>query len=179
MNATFKKLSMLAVLATMALPFTAHAEFQDVVKDARGNVVKDIRGNCVLTKWTSNTDECDGIAKTHSIYFNFNRSNLTGEAKTKLDQIVDYATNPSNKVKNLNIIGYADEIGSDSYNMRLSEKRAQMVKKYLTKKGVNNATVADVRALGESSSVTECKGMKGKKLIDCLWEDRRVDVEIQ
>lgn len=178
MNATFKKLSVLAVLASMALPVTAHAEFQDVVKDARGNVVKDIRGNCVLTKWTSNTDECDGIAKTHSVYFNFNRSNLTAEAKATLDQIVDYATNSNNHVKSLNIIGYADEIGSDSYNMRLSEKRANTVKKYLVKKGFKATNMMDVRALGESSSVTDCKGMKGRKLIDCLWEDRRVDVEI-
>ena len=173
------KISMIAMVAALALPMTASAgQFQDVVKDKRGNVVVDTDGDCVLTKWTTENNECGQMAKVHSVYFNFNRSNLTEKAKTTLDEIADFVANPSNSVKGVNVIGYADEIGSDSYNIRLSEKRAKNVQKYLQKKGIENTKLMDVRALGESSSVTECKGLKGRKLIDCLWEDRRVDVEL-
>lgn len=180
MNNTMKKMSLIAMIATMALPAVALAggQFQDVVKDKRGNVVVDTDGDCVLTKWTTDTNNCGQMAKVHSVYFNFNRSNLTGEARSTLDQIAEFIKNPSNNVKSVNIIGYADQIGSDSYNLRLSEKRALNVKKYIEKKGYANANLLDVRALGESSSVNECKGLKGRKLIDCLWEDRRVDIEL-
>lgn len=180
MNATMKKLSILAAMAALALPFTASAQgaFQDVVKDARGNVVVDSDGDCVLTKWTSDMNECTGMARVHSVYFPFNRSILTPEAKATLDDLVAYIGNPSNNVSSISVVGYADQIGSDSYNLRLSEKRAKNVVRYISKKGYVNANLMDVRALGESSSVTNCQGLKGRKLIDCLWEDRRVDIEL-
>ncbi len=177
MNKT--KISMIAMIAALALPMAVQAgDFQDVVKDIRGNVVVDTDGDCVLTKWTSDSNECGQMAKVHSVYFNFNRSNLTEKARSTLDEIAAHVMDPASGIKGVNVIGYADEIGSDSYNIRLSEKRAKNVQKYLEKKGVENTKLMDVRALGESSSVTECQGLKGRKLIDCLWEDRRVDVEL-
>ena len=37
-----------------------------------------------------------------------------------------------NKLIGIHIIGYTDSIGSDAYNLKLSERRAISVKKYLT-----------------------------------------------
>jgi len=81
-------------------------------------------------------------------------------------------------VESVNIVGHADRIGGDSYNTRLSQKRANAVKNYLASKGIKVRS-ASVRAVGESESVTACNAeMKQKGLVSCLAEDRRVEVEL-
>jgi len=52
------------------------------------------------------------------------------------------------------------------------------VKRYLVAQGVNPDRIKTV-AKGESEPVVECKGLKGKKLINCLAPNRRVVVEIK
>ena len=77
-------------------------------------------------------------------------------------------------------IGHTDRIGSAAYNQKLSVRRANAVKKYLTDKGIEaNRVYAEGK--GKTQPVTkpgDCKGKPGKKLIACLQPDRRVDVEV-
>jgi OOP family OmpA-OmpF porin len=47
--------------------------------------------------------------------------------------------NPSTKIQ---IQGHTDNIGSTEYNMDLSEKRAQVVKRYLIDKGIDAARIS-------------------------------------
>jgi OOP family OmpA-OmpF porin len=60
----------------------------------------------------------------------------------------------NNPGKSADIIGYADEIGSSSYNTELSRKRAEAVKKVAVNAGID-ASRLNVIANGEDTSVNK------------------------
>lgn len=69
-----------------------------------------------------------------SLYFDFNHSVLDTEAVAALRSLLD---NPSlDYVKELYVLGYADEFGSEQYNMRLSQKRAQSAAEFMRNSSV-------------------------------------------
>jgi len=71
---------------------------------------------------------------TFSIYFPFNSSSLTSDAKSVISKIVSFFENA--KPAGVDVAGHADTVGSDTYNMKLGMKRASMVAKALGKEGV-------------------------------------------
>jgi OOP family OmpA-OmpF porin len=77
-------------------------------------------------------------------------------------------------------VGHADRFGTDAYNQKLSEKRAEAVKAYLVSKGVEPNRVY-TEGKGKKQPITkadQCKGPKSKKTVDCLQPDRRVEIEV-
>ena len=73
--------------------------------------------------------------------------------------------------------GHTDLIGSDIYNQKLSERRADAVKKYLAGHGIKDVRIKAI-GKGESEPVVDCKAVKGnKQVIECLAPNRRVVVE--
>jgi OmpA-OmpF porin, OOP family len=68
-----------------------------------------------------------------SILFDFDEYSLTAEARTELNRILNLLSR--NNEFYLRIIGYTDVVGSDDYNLGLSEHRAESVIKYLVDKG--------------------------------------------
>ena len=109
--------------------------------------------------------------------FDFDKAVLRPEGKKKLDDLV-----AKSKALNLEVIiavGHTDRLGSDSYNQKLSEKRAAAVKTYLVSKGVEaNKVYTEGKGAKQPVTADKCKGPKSKKIIDCLQPDRRVDIEI-
>jgi peptidoglycan-associated lipoprotein len=80
-------------------------------------------------------DAVDGDAGgMKSIFFSFNQPNLSDEAKAVLDGNVRWLQRHA-KVA-IMIEGHCDERGSTEYNLALGEKRAQITRKYLVSKGV-------------------------------------------
>jgi outer membrane protein OmpA-like peptidoglycan-associated protein len=78
-----------------------------------------------------NTDVQDGV----SIYFGFNNAKLTRSSLAQLDQLGQALTKPQFKGISWLIEGHTDATGSDEYNQRLSESRAQAVQDYLIRRG--------------------------------------------
>jgi OOP family OmpA-OmpF porin len=76
------------------------------------------------------------------------------------------------------ITGHTDRIGDANYNQKLSERRANQVKKYLVSQGIEENRLHAV-GKGENEPVVDCKGVRGKKAIECLQPNRRVVVEIE
>ena len=74
------------------------------------------------------------------------------------------------------ITGYTDRIGSDSYNQKLSERRAQAVRTYLASKGMDAGRLK-AQGKGEADPVVSCTDKKLPALITCLEPNRRVEVE--
>ena len=110
--------------------------------------------------------------------FDFDKSALRPEGRRELDDLVE-------KLKMIDVesiidVGHADRIGSDTYNRKLSMRRAESVKAYLVSKGVPaNRIFTDGK--GETQPVTkpgECRGPATKKVIACLQPDRRVEIEV-
>lgn len=177
---TFLKASVCAAalmgVATAAV--AGHGHPHKVVKDERGNVVVNTFNNCVITKWSAQYDECtDASREARTVYFDFDRSTLTPAAKAKLDSLVDIIQD-STMVDSVSIVGYADRIGSDDYNYRLSQRRARSVQNYLASRGYYDTRSTEVRSFGESRPVSNCEGITGKELKACLWRDRRVEIEL-
>ena len=66
---------------------------------------------------------------TTEVAFMFDKSNLTSNAIEKLDSFI---TEIQKRVSNIiNIFGHTDSLGTNPYNDRLSESRANAVKNYL------------------------------------------------
>ena len=113
------------------------------------------------------------------VTFAFGKSTLKPEASTALDGIYGEIAQVSNPAVAVN--GYADRIGKDASNLKLSQRRAETVANYLVSKGVNSNAIT-ATGYGEANPVTgnTCDAVKGRKaLIACLAPDRRVEVQVQ
>lgn len=106
--------------------------------------------------------------------FAFNSAELQ-MPQPKLDEIAA-ALNRNREVTNVAITGYADRIGSNQYNLKLSERRAVSVKNYLVNKGVDSSRLK-TEGRGEANPVVVCTNKKRADLIVCLQPNRRVEVE--
>ncbi|HEV8260185.1 MAG TPA: OmpA family protein, partial [Burkholderiales bacterium] len=109
--------------------------------------------------------------------FSFDKSLIRSDQRGKLDAFV--ASLKGTKYDSIEVVGHADRIGSEKYNLNLSRRRANAVKTYLVRQGIPAGKINAV-GRGESEPVTgdTCKGRRGKALIACLEPDRRVDVSV-
>jgi OOP family OmpA-OmpF porin len=116
------------------------------------------------------------------VLFEFDSATLKDSGRKKLEDVVQSAQGAD--VDRVRIVGHADRIGSDQYNLDLSQRRAQAVKEYLAQNGTGSDRV-DTEGVGESNPVTgnECDRMgparkSNRKLVACLQPDRRVEIEL-
>lgn len=113
--------------------------------------------------------------------FAFDKADLSARGKASLDELVDgLMAHAKHKDRTINVHGYTDRLGSDSYNQRLSERRSQTVRDYLVSKGLPFDQVT-AQGHGEADPVTtSCVGDKPTKdLIECLQPDRRVVIDVE
>ena len=111
--------------------------------------------------------------------FEFNKAVLTEEARKKLDAEVIAKLRDLREVRYIIVNGHADRLGSNEYNQKLSEKRADAVRAYLVSKGVD-ASKVETLGFGKTLPVKSCPDQKDRKgLIECLSPNRRVVVEVQ
>jgi outer membrane protein OmpA-like peptidoglycan-associated protein len=65
------------------------------------------------------------------IQFEFDSFNLTGDAKAELDRLAEVLKDDLMQSKVVEIEGHADAVGSEGYNVALSQLRARSVRAYL------------------------------------------------
>lgn len=73
----------------------------------------------------------------HGVHFEFNKATLLVDAKTLLNQVAEAMK--SQKGMTVRIDGHTDDIGSDAYNMKLSQERADSVRAYLMTRGIDGS----------------------------------------
>jgi OOP family OmpA-OmpF porin len=108
--------------------------------------------------------------------FDFNKAALRPTGKDKLNKFL--AELQDIQYETITVVGHTDRIGSKLANQRLSQQRADSVKQYLMSNRIESGRIT-ASGVGPTQPLTkpsDCKGLKGKKLIDCLQPDRRVEI---
>jgi len=112
--------------------------------------------------------------------FAFDRSNLSQQGMNELDRFMQELSQST--FSSIQVVGHTDPLGSDAYNMQLSDRRAATVMDYLVSRGVPPDRISAI-GRGESQlKVTEadCAGVAGNRpeLIKCFQPNRRVEVTV-
>jgi OmpA-OmpF porin, OOP family len=118
------------------------------------------------------------VTLSAEVLFGFDKDVLKDEGKQKLDTEVVEKMKAHPEAELVLVTGYTDRIGDAKYNQKLSERRANAVKKYLVSQGIEESRLHAV-GKGEQDPLVDCKGVRGKKLVDCLQPNRRVVVEVE
>lgn len=110
------------------------------------------------------------ILELRNIYFGFDSAVLLATARSMLD--ASAATLRRHPDLEVEIVGFADSRGPESYNQRLSERRAEAVRDYLRQAGVDAARLT-ARGYGESHPGASDLSANG------LAQSRRVELRVQ
>jgi outer membrane protein OmpA-like peptidoglycan-associated protein len=103
---------------------------------------------------TVHSDDPNSQAYLLHIYYDFDQSNIRDESKTDLDRLLKLMQdNPTYLVE---LASHTDARGSNSYNNRLSQRRAEAVVRWLVDKGVDRARLVP-RGYGEGMTANRCK----------------------
>jgi outer membrane protein OmpA-like peptidoglycan-associated protein len=101
------------------------------------------------------------------IYFDFDRSNLSDDARGQMSR--NYDCLKTRKARKVEVQGHTDERGSTDYNLALGQRRADEAKRYLSQLGFSNLT--SVSYGEESPAVAESNE-------DAWSKNRRVEIRI-
>lgn len=108
-----------------------------------------------------------------ALFFAFNESELTPRSVRQLQIVAELLRQSCGK---LNISGHTDDVGSEKYNLRLSEKRAEAVKAALVSFGVE-ADQITTHGLGKSQPRRAYKPGDSEQQIDYVrGENRRAEI---
>jgi OmpA-OmpF porin, OOP family len=139
----------------------------DVAGTAANNGCPEVKTEVAKVPGTAEAVKLPGILKI--VYFNIGHSSYQEDYSKDLDEVVFYMK--QNADVKLNIDGYADEVCSVKFNLWLSDRRADVVIKYLKRKGVAPDRLIKT-AYGKSKPIADNKTAEGRKM------NRRVEIRI-
>ena len=102
------------------------------------------------------------------LFFPHNSNELTSEVTSALDQIASYLK--ADRSPAVSIRGFTDSVGSVTYNLSVSQFRANSVKSYLAGKGVDPAKLQAI-GLGAKDPLASNDTPEGRQ------QNRRVEIE--
>ncbi len=103
------------------------------------------------------------------VLFAFNKAELTTQASPRLDKLASFLKQfPQRK---LLVEGYTDAVGTDAYNMELSQRRADAIRDALAQRGVDTTRIV-TKGYGKAYPVADNSGVDGRAM------NRRVEVVI-
>lgn len=115
------------------------------------------------------------ILQTDNLGFKKKSYDLDSHSSAKLNKLAKFIVNNKIKIKKIEITGHADKLGSNSYNTKLSEKRAQVVKEIF----INNKVDSQIIIVSEGKSYSEpMQGLSEKSVKNRRTEIEFIDVEM-
>jgi len=111
------------------------------------------------------------ILSLTGVNFNTNKAVLTPAAQEILDDAVAVLKNTDN-VLEVRVEGHTDSTGTEAYNLKLSQQRAEAVVAYLTSRGIKEGSLIPV-GMGETSPVANNDTSAGRAA------NRRVDFVVK
>lgn len=92
----------------------------------------------------------DSIHVFKNVYFNTNKADIRGNHQQEMELLLSYLTiNPAIEIQ---ILGHTDDVGSNPFNQKLSERRAKEVVRYLTKNGIQKNRISS-QGFGSSKPI--------------------------
>ena len=111
------------------------------------------------------------VITTNKIHFAFNKSVIRPESYPVIDEILATIKGRP-EVESVRVEGHTDSVGSDAYNQRLSDQRANSVRSYLTDKGYPAEKITSA-GMGESAPIADNATKAGRS------QNRRVEFHLQ
>ena len=104
---------------------------------------------------------CDSLKKEQPVvHFAFDSAHLTSDAKHSLKALSEKLKNcPKLSVK---IVGYTDDTGTEQYNMKLGQMRANAVQSYLMGLGIKSNHI-HTKSMGEKHPITSNSTQEGRQ----------------
>ncbi|EIM78809.1 OmpA/MotB domain-containing protein [Nitritalea halalkaliphila LW7] len=150
--------------------------------DSDGDGIPDHLDKCPFVPGPASNDGCpiEEVVETDffkkainenyvNVYFAFDSAKPLGFSASAVNHVANFMKrNPEVK---LEIKGFADEIGPEDYNMKLSERRAKAVEKLLIEAGID-ASRLSAKGFGEDTSVD-------KKSAEARQLARRTSFEVK
>jgi OOP family OmpA-OmpF porin len=115
--------------------------------------------------------------------FDFDKAVLKPEGKTAIDTEVISKLSQVTQLELVLVTGHTDRIGTQAYNQKLSERRADAVRDYLVSKGIAKNKI-ETLGMGKTQPgpgvvCNQPYPKERKALIACLAPNRRVEVEVK
>lgn len=162
-----RSLVLVALLVFSAAPaFAQEAEMDRAERELRDTMAPSASAGASVER-VSPTEV--RVRMPSDITFDFNRANVRYEFTPQIRQLAQTLSRyPGMSVT---IIGHADAIGSDDYNLRLSERRARSVADALTDYGVRHRRI-DTDGMGEFEPIATNASEWGRA------QNRRVEIRV-
>ena len=110
--------------------------------------------------------------EVHSIFFEFDKSNLKNE---QADAVVAFVSKiDTSRIASVQIFGYCDDRGKDEYNYILSTNRANTVKNKLVERGIKSKIIITLEGKGRIMLDEDMQ----TNIPEARSKNRRVDVVV-
>lgn len=142
----------------------------DIGGDQKKEIITEMSNKISKNSGISIRDVADGIILSlGNILFDFNKYSLKSEFEKKLESVADVLR----KYPQIDIAvsGYTDNVGSENYNLLLSENRAKTVADFLIKKGISPTRLSYI-GLGSKNALAPNTTDEGRSL------NRRVEIKL-
>jgi peptidoglycan-associated lipoprotein len=133
---------LIACIALVAFVACSKDKKKDTTPTATDTVTTDDnRGEAKAdTEPTSDDTDTDAPAidpasLTEVIYFEFDSSDLSDDARSKLNENADWLKEDGDRT--VTIEGHTDEVGTPGYNLALGERRARAARAYMVRLGID------------------------------------------
>jgi outer membrane protein OmpA-like peptidoglycan-associated protein len=120
-------------------------------------------------------DSVNTSDKTLIVYFDFDKADVKEQYFPILDEVVALLNKYPSISMILEINGHTDSKGSEVYNMKLGQKRAEACKQYIVSKGIDTQRLT-LKSFGKSIQVNGSQA-NGKSEVDAL--NRRAELTIK
>ena len=104
------------------------------------------------------------------LYFIFDTSTFTPESETEAQKVFDEIK--ARQIAEAIVIGHTDTMGSEQYNIGLSERRAQRVRQELIRRGIPE-NIITTKGMGESELLIETADEVAEA------RNRRVEIDVR
>ena len=148
---------------------------EEVEEALTEQVIEDVDEEQVVQEAIEEIEEAVIEFEAKAMLFGFDAYSLTSESKNEVSKYIELLKQDSEL--GLKIIGYTDALGPENYNILLSKRRAEAVKKYVVEKGIPENKI-QTEGKGEQDFIAKNSNPDGTDNPEGRKYNRRVEIEI-